>query len=197
MIAQILFDSGIRYRNNLIETSAQKLKDGGPDEFRKLAASAGNGVLFIDEAYDLNPAGDFKGAPIVSELIVISENDRDKLSIIIAGYEKDIEEKLYSYNDGIRSRFRSVMFEDFDYDDLLLIRNRIVKDQEWTADPRIGPMISKRLSLKANKPGFGNARSVRICFEDAIQKAMGRDDYQECKLEVIYIVGESPKRNEK
>ena len=28
------------------------------------------GVFFIDEAYDLDPKGDFKGKPIVSELLV-------------------------------------------------------------------------------------------------------------------------------
>ena len=28
------------------------------------------GVFFIDEAYDLDPKGDFKGKPIVSQLLV-------------------------------------------------------------------------------------------------------------------------------
>ena len=32
---------------------------------------------------------------------VAAENNRDRLSIILAGYEDDMETKLYSYNSGI------------------------------------------------------------------------------------------------
>ena len=70
LFAEILFDSGLRGKNLILETTAQKVKDGGPDEFRKQVKGAFNGVLFIDEAYDLDPIGDFKGRPIVNELLV-------------------------------------------------------------------------------------------------------------------------------
>lgn len=57
------------------------------DEFRKAIKSCGNGTIFVDEAYDLDPFGDFKGKPIVAELLNCSENMRDCISFILAGYE--------------------------------------------------------------------------------------------------------------
>ena len=40
------------------------------DEFRKQINSAMGGVLFIDEAYELDPVSDLKGKPVVNELLV-------------------------------------------------------------------------------------------------------------------------------
>ena len=88
LFAAVLHDSGLRSKNVFQECTAQKLKDGGVDEFRKLAQEALDGVIFIDEAYDLDPAGDkFKGAPIVNELVTLTENERARLTCILAGYE--------------------------------------------------------------------------------------------------------------
>ena len=88
MFAAILHDSELRTENVFQEAGAQKMKDDGIEEFRKLANNAMNGVLFIDEAYDLDPVGDkFKGAPIVNELVTLTENERERLTCILAGYE--------------------------------------------------------------------------------------------------------------
>ena len=88
LFAAILHDSELRSQNVFKECGAQKVKDDGIDEFRKLAQGAMDGVLFIDEAYDLDPMGDkFKGAPIVNELVTLTENERARLTCILAGYE--------------------------------------------------------------------------------------------------------------
>jgi hypothetical protein len=113
--AQILHDSGLRKKKTFVESSGQKLKKDGPDELRNKAKEADEGVLFIDEAYCLDPIGDkFKGAPVINELVVLAENNRERTSFIIAGYEDDMNDKFFSYNPGLKSRFIEVQFDDLD-----------------------------------------------------------------------------------
>ncbi|XP_065661931.1 uncharacterized protein LOC100206283 isoform X3 [Hydra vulgaris] len=197
LLAEILKDTGLRSSNTFVESSAQKLKDEGPDKFRNLAASAKNGVLFIDEAYDLDPKGDSKGKPIVSELLVISENDREHLSIILAGYEDDMNEKLFSYNEGIKSRFEMVHFEDFDESELKTIWIGEIEKRKFICDDSVSTVVSKRLAKMSGKKGFGNARAVRKEIEKAIQTAMARENLDPSNLiiNIEDVVGESPLDN--
>ena len=197
LFSEILFDAGIRQNKNFKETTAQELKDGGADEFRKLISSAKGGVLFIDEAYDLDPAADFKGKPIVSELLTASENLRNELTIIIAGYEDEIHNKLFAFNSGMKSRFKEMFFDDFDEYELSLVWNEIAADRGWTFDSRISPYISKKL-VEGKKKGFGNAREVRKIFEGAAEKVFANPEFNgELFLSLEDIAGEAPKHNQK
>jgi len=199
LLAEILYDSKMRVTDNFMETSAQKLKDDGPEKFRELAGSAKDGTLFIDEAYDLDPKGDSKGKPIVTELLTISENCRDNLSIILAGYEDDMEEKLFSHNEGIKSRFQMVHFEDFDEEDLKAIWDHEVKTRMFTCGDVVGTIVAKRLAKLSGKKGFGNARAVRNEVEKATGIAMAREDFDSEKKELIArdVMGELPTNNPK
>lgn len=76
---------------------------------RRVASEALGGVLFIDEAYQLNDpegaaGGDKFGREAVTELLAMMENHRDRLVVIAAGYPGDME-RLLSTNEGLRSRF--------------------------------------------------------------------------------------------
>ncbi|WP_280461837.1 type VII secretion AAA-ATPase EccA [Nocardia carnea] len=74
----------------------------------KLIDSAMDGVLFIDEAYTLIQTGlsggDAFGREAVDTLLARMENDRDRLIVIIAGYDGEID-RLLAANDGLASRF--------------------------------------------------------------------------------------------
>jgi hypothetical protein len=43
------------------------------------------GILFIDEVYQLDPNGNADGKAITNALMEAAENDRSKLTVIVAG----------------------------------------------------------------------------------------------------------------
>ncbi|KAJ3054777.1 hypothetical protein HK097_000821, partial [Rhizophlyctis rosea] len=199
LFAEILHDSKLRPKSTFTECTAQQLKDDGPEKFRKLVQGANGGVLFIDEAYDLDPAGDFKGKPIVSELLTVSENMRHELSIILAGYEENMNQKLFSWNEGLKSRFDGIAFEDFDELDLLTVWNEMVAERHWKAEATVGKILVRKLAPLANRKGFGNARDVRKRLDDAIKRAMARDDFEghDLELRLVDVIGDNPMDNPK
>ncbi|MCX5046289.1 type VII secretion AAA-ATPase EccA [Aldersonia sp. NBC_00410] len=91
--------------------------------------SALGGVLFIDEVYTLIQeglsGGDAFGREAVDTLLARMENDRDRLVVIVAGYEDEVDRFLAS-NDGLSSRFsRHIRFTSYTPDELVDIADVI------------------------------------------------------------------------
>ncbi|QLY31869.1 type VII secretion AAA-ATPase EccA [Nocardia huaxiensis] len=106
----------------------------------KLIDSAMDGVLFIDEAYTLIQTGlsggDAFGREAVDTLLARMENDRDRLVVIIAGYDGEID-RLLAANDGLASRFaKRLQFPSYTPEELGQIGNLIAgsRDSELTPE---------------------------------------------------------------
>jgi SpoVK/Ycf46/Vps4 family AAA+-type ATPase len=92
------------------------------------------GVLFIDEAYSLgNPEKrDSFSKECIDTLCEALSDKRDNLMVIIAGYEKELRECFFGYNQGLDSRFIwRFKTDDYTHDDLYKIFLKKVNDIGW------------------------------------------------------------------
>jgi len=112
------------------------------------------GVLFIDEAYALgNPEKrDSFSKECIDTLCEALSNNKENLMVIIAGYEKELKECFFSFNQGLDSRFTwRFKTDDYTHEDLYKIFLKKVKDIGWEIDD------SSKLSsdwFKKNKDCF-------------------------------------------
>ena len=92
------------------------------------------GVIFIDEAYALgNPEKrDSFAKECIDTLCEALSDHKDNLMVIIAGYEEELKNCFFDYNQGLDSRF-TWRFKTIDYtpQQLKLIFEKKVKDAEW------------------------------------------------------------------
>ena len=105
-----------------------------------LIDTAMGGVLFIDEAYTLIQTGlsggDAFGREAVDTLLARMENDRDRLVVIIAGYDAEID-RFLAANEGLASRFtKRIRFPSYSPSELGDIGQLIAKarDSELSQD---------------------------------------------------------------
>ncbi len=132
---------------------------------------ATGGVLFIDEAYSLIPPDSGKdfGHEAVSTLLKLMEDHRDEVVVIVAGYPREMQRFLES-NTGLASRFpKTLVFEDYDVEELVHIFWLIAHQAGFTIEPDLAHGL--RSLVPAQRPvGFGNGRFVRNVFEEAVSR---------------------------
>ncbi|KAK1944064.1 hypothetical protein P3T76_003976 [Phytophthora citrophthora] len=134
----------------------------------------------------------------MTELLTAAEDKRGDLSIILAGYEDDIQKKLYAYKDGLPSHFEEVVFEDFDVQDLETIWDGIAQERGWAYDKAVAKIACCRLAKSAAHKGFGNAHAVRKLFEHTVKEAFAREDFNgELQFKTVDLLGDRPSMSPK
>ena len=174
LLGKLLHGLGLRKGTAFVETTGEKLLQMKPTDVPSLIDSAMDGVLFIDEAYTLEPSSNAAGKAVINHLMTAAEDMRDRLSIFFAGYKDDIEQKLYGFNPGMKSRFRDLIFEDFTQPELKEIWLEIALKRSWRLEPHVAEVASRRIARRRGVKGFANARDVRNLFEEVYQRAVTR-----------------------
>ena len=141
-----------------------------------LIDSALGGVLFIDEAYSLVNEGDGQndrfGNEAVQALLKRAEDDRDRLVIILAGYERQMEAFLAS-NPGLTSRFAiRVKFSGYLPAELLQLADLTAARRGDVIDPQARSVLWRMFEEVGRRrlgDELGNGRFVRTLLERAGQ----------------------------
>ena len=95
------------------------------------------GVLFIDEAYALGNAEkkDSFAKECIDTLCEALSDNKDNLMVIIAGYEKELQDCFFVFNQGLESRFTwRFKTDDYNGTDLYHIFLKMVKEIGWECD---------------------------------------------------------------
>lgn len=182
MMSKIYRQLGVLSKGHLVEVDRSGLVSGYVGQTaiktKKVIDSALGGVLFIDEAYALTPAGgsnDF-GIEAVNTLLKAMEDNRDDFVVIVAGYPELMDDFLES-NPGLRSRFnKQILFEDYTAEELVDIFSGICGKSFYEVTDDAMECVRNFFTDRCEKklPGFANGRDVRNYFEKALTNQANR-----------------------
>lgn len=181
IVAGIYKELGILKKGHLVEVQRSDLVgeyvgQTAPKTNAKIDEAL-DGVLFIDEAYTLaqGDKNDY-GSEAIATLLKRMEDNRERLVVILAGYDNEIKQFI-DMNPGLQSRFnRYIHFDDYNPLELMEIFLFYLKKAQYhitnEGHEAVFHIIYTEVGKKDSK--FGNARFVRNLFEKVIQKQADR-----------------------
>lgn len=171
---------GVLDRGHVVEVDRSRLVAGfvGQTALKTQRAidEAMGGVLFIDEAYTLNPlagnAGHDFGREAIETLLKAMEDRRDAFVVICAGYPKEMDAFLDS-NPGLAGRFNQrLSFANYTVDELMEIFRMMAQsdDLDWAPDLSDRLADTFQAAIEAQGDKFSNGRFARNLYERAKSK---------------------------
>jgi SpoVK/Ycf46/Vps4 family AAA+-type ATPase len=178
LVGEMYRDLGVLSRGHVVETGVADLVaavvGGTAPKTEAVVDRALDGVLFIDEAYQLSDQQSGFGQEAIDTLLRRMENDRDRLVVIVAGYPAKMEEFLEA-NQGLRSRFpvaNVIEFEDYDPPTLRAIALARIASHGVTAAPGLEKDLGTVVDgmHRTKRAGFGNARAMREISDEIVTR---------------------------
>jgi SpoVK/Ycf46/Vps4 family AAA+-type ATPase len=168
------------------------------------------GVLFIDEAYSLGneEKRDSFSKECIDTLCEALSDHKDNLMVIIAGYETDLDNCFFTYNQGLNSRFTwRFKTDQYTAEDLYNIFLKKVKDGQWciAEDSKITvkwfeknkshfKFYGRDIETLFAKTKIAHSRRV-FCLDPSIKKMLTIKDID--KGLTIFLKNEDSKEKEK
>lgn len=173
LIGRILWAVGLRSSREFVEVDPSKIISAyNTGDTRKnmedAIKKAMGGTLFIDEVYGLAESS-FGGKEALETLLTGMENNRESLTVILAGYKEKLP-KLYETNPGFKSRINlEIHFPDYSVDELVSIYELMVRKGGFSIGNEALQKVRSYFATVRKFADFGNARDVRNEFERAVK----------------------------
>jgi replication-associated recombination protein RarA len=178
LVGEMYRDLGLVSRGHVVEVGTADLVasfvGGTGPKTEAVVDRALDGVLFIDEAYQLSDQQSGFGQEAIDTLLRRMENDRHRIVVIVAGYPAKMEEFLAA-NPGLRSRFpvaNVIEFDDYDPPTLRAIALARIRSLGVTVTPALEQDLGTVVSgmYRTRRPGFGNARAIREISDEIVTR---------------------------
>ncbi|WP_028933482.1 right-handed parallel beta-helix repeat-containing protein [Pseudonocardia spinosispora] len=176
LYGRILAALGLLEKGHLVEVDRNSLVGEyvghtGPKTAAAFRKALG-GVLFIDEAYALVPAGqtnDF-GQEAISTLVKLMEDHRDEVVVIVAGYPGDMD-RFVDSNAGLASRFnRMLRFDDYNAAELVRIVTHQAEQHQYQLPADTLTALDSYFEQMVRDERFGNGRTARQTFQQMTEQ---------------------------
>ncbi|WP_086724241.1 right-handed parallel beta-helix repeat-containing protein [Streptomyces sp. NRRL B-24085] len=176
LYGRLLKALGLLSRGHLVEVDRSALVGEyvghtGPKTTEAFLRARG-GVLFIDEAYALVPAGaanDF-GTEAIATLVKLMEDHRDEVVVIAAGYPDDMN-RFVGSNPGLSSRFtRSLTFADYSTPELVSIVEHHAQRHRYELTTAARKALAEYVERIPRNAQFGNGRTARQLFQHMTER---------------------------
>ncbi len=172
---------GLLKKGHLVEAGRSDLVAGYLGQTalktRALLESGLDGVLFIDEAYQLVESDrDSFGKEALETLVAFMENHRDRLCIIAAGYPEPMR-RFVNQNPGLPSRFNTeIVFENYTAPEMVDIFRLMATKQRMSLGKGLEEALLSVFEQMVQNAGttFGNAREVRKLLDGILSRQANR-----------------------
>ena len=182
----------------MVEISGNDLESkwstGHTEFIKSKIREAYGGVLFIDEAYSIaemsmSAYGD-KSKEIINILIKEMWDNKDKLVVILAGYEEKMDE-LFAINEGLKNRIAyTLKFDNYSSEDLTKLLDIELEKRGFKIKDEITKDELRKL-VKANMydDNFGSVRGIKRLAQEIVSECYKTvNDIDEFRSMEIYMI---------
>jgi len=162
ILAKIYTKMGLIKNDKITEISRKDLVSGylgrTAKKTQKIFKKAKGGVIFIDEAYSLGNTGDTDSySKECIDIINKNLSENRDIIVIIAGYEKEMNECFFRVNPGLERRFPfKFNISGYSGEELYDILKLKIKKDGWAVDSNDDIKLKKYISCNINKfPNYG------------------------------------------